>query len=71
MARDTARTVAQIRTNLSSAAIVEEASAVVDDDIHAIIPEDDIGSFYGAVRRADVDAEMLRDGDQIRGFINL
>jgi len=69
--QEVSRTVAQIRNQVSDAAVVEEASGVVDDDVHAVIPESDIGSFYGAVRQTDADAEMLRNGDEIRGFLNL
>ena len=65
-----AETVEAIQNNVSDAAIVEAAS-LTDEDIHAIIPESDIGSFYRAVRETDAEAEMVRDGDRIRGFLNL
>jgi hypothetical protein len=66
----TARTVEEIENSVSEASLVAEAYSL-NEDIHAIIKEEDIGAFYAAVRQTEADADMLRDNDQIRGFLSL
>ena len=66
---EVAATVEAIENNVSEASTVYEAYN--DRDIHAIVSEEDIGAFYGAVRQTGAEPNMFRDGDQIRGFINL
>jgi len=65
-----AEVVEELTNNLSGAAVVEKA-IVSNEDIHVIVPDSEIGSFYQSLRQVGGDGDMFRDGDRIRGFVKL